>query len=85
MPTKKQVMTLPINQIFTFLQSKSPVSIWLYEDTRTRIEGIIIGFDEFMNLTLDEAKEVNLKSGSVEELGKILLKGDSITLLQKKE
>ena len=78
-------MTLPINQIFTFLQSKTCVSIWLYEDTKTRIEGVIIGFDEFMNLTLDEAKEIDLKKGTSEDLGKILLKGDSITLLQKKE
>ena len=85
MPSRKQVMTLPINQIFTFLQSKTTVSIWLYEDTKTRIEGVIIGFDEFMNLTLDEAKEVDLKKGTSEDLGKILLKGDSITLLQKKE
>ncbi|GMH49580.1 hypothetical protein TrVE_jg2006 [Triparma verrucosa] len=85
MPSRKQVMTLPINQIFTFLQSKTTVSIWLYEDTKTRIEGVIIGFDEFMNLTLDEAKEIDLKKGTSEDLGKILLKGDSITLLQKKE
>ena len=46
---------------------------------------MIIGFDEFMNLTLDEAKEIDLKKGTSEDLGKILLKGDSITLLQKKE
>ena len=34
------------------------VSLWLYENVNTRIEGIITGFDEYMNLVLDEAFEV---------------------------
>jgi small nuclear ribonucleoprotein E len=54
--------------------------IWLHEDTKTQIEGQIIGFDEYMNMTLDEAVEIN--SGKRTELGRILLKGDAITLLQ---
>lgn len=28
-----------------------------------RLEGTIIGFDEFMNVTLDDASEVYVKSG----------------------
>jgi len=34
------------------------VSLWLYENVNTRIEGIITGFDEYMNLVLDDAYEV---------------------------
>ena len=75
-------MTLPINLIFKFLQSQSRVQIWLYEETKTRIEGKIIGFDEFMNVTLDDAVEIDMKKGERDELGRILLKGDTITLLQ---
>jgi len=47
-----------------------------------RIEGHIIGFDEYMNLVLDEAEEVNIKTKTRKQIGRILLKGDNITLIQ---
>ncbi|KAH9531067.1 hypothetical protein CY35_19G016900 [Sphagnum magellanicum] len=46
-----------------------------------RIEGRIIGFDEYMNLVLDEAEEISLKKKTRQPLGRILLKGDNITLM----
>ena len=46
------------------------------------LEGKIIGFDEYMNITLDDAVECDLKTGKRENVGRILLKGDAITLLQ---
>jgi small nuclear ribonucleoprotein E len=78
----KKVTTLPINVIFSHLQQKTRVKIWLYEDTRMILEGQIIGFDEYMNMTLDEACEMDTKTGKKENIGRILLKGDAITLLQ---
>lgn len=75
-------MTQPINLIFRFLQSGEKVLVWLYENTDLRIEGKIVGFDEYMNLVLDEAAEVSVKRNTKKSLGKILLKGDNITLLQ---
>lgn len=130
----QKVMTQPINLIFRFLQNKSRIQIWLYENTNTRIEGRIIvrkrfratfrasvfrrkkkvklsttsyppkhtspstvlnyiqliiylkyfylqGFDEYMNLTLDDAVELDIKKQSRKKLGRILLKGDNITLM----
>lgn len=68
--------------IFRFLQNKSRVSIWLFEQTDVRIEGQIIGFDEYMNLVLEDAAEVSKKKGSNRPLGRILLKGDNISLMQ---
>lgn len=47
-----------------------------------RMEGRIIGFDEYMNLVLDEAEEVSIKRKTRKPLGRILLKGDNITLMQ---
>ena len=79
----KKPMTLPINLIFKLLQDQKRVTIWLYEDTKTRLEGQIIGFDEYMNVTLDNAAEVDVKTGGKEELGRLLLKGDTITLIQE--
>lgn len=46
------------------------------------MEGRIIGFDEYMNLVLDEAEEVSIKRKTRKPLGRILLKGDNITLMQ---
>ncbi|KAK3109859.1 hypothetical protein LTR53_016445 [Teratosphaeriaceae sp. CCFEE 6253] len=54
----RKVLLPPINFIFKLLQQHSTVSIWLYEQLGTRIEGKIRGFDEFMNLVIDDAVEV---------------------------
>jgi len=70
------------NLIFRFLQNRTKVIIWLYEETSCRIEGKISGFDEYMNLVLDEAVEWNIKKNTRTNLGRILLKGDTITLIQ---
>lgn len=83
MATKVQkIMTQPINLMFRFLQSKQKVQIWLYDQSDLRVEGRIIGFDEYMNLVLDEAEEVSMKRKNRKALGRILLKGDNITLIQ---
>eukprot|EP00579_Thalassiosira_antarctica_P021140 CAMPEP_0201953004 /NCGR_PEP_ID=MMETSP0904-20121228/1548_1 /ASSEMBLY_ACC=CAM_ASM_000553 /TAXON_ID=420261 /ORGANISM="Thalassiosira antarctica, Strain CCMP982" /LENGTH=86 /DNA_ID=CAMNT_0048496805 /DNA_START=27 /DNA_END=287 /DNA_ORIENTATION=- len=79
----KKVMTLPINVIFGHLQKKTRVKIWLYEDTRMAIEGQIIGFDEYMNFVLEGATEVDTKTGKITDVGRILLKGDAISVLQE--
>ncbi|KAK9785253.1 hypothetical protein WJX73_001181 [Symbiochloris irregularis] len=81
-PKAKRIMTQPINLIFRFLQSRQKIQIWLYHQTDLKLEGRIIGFDEYMNLVLDEAEEVYIKKGHRKQLGRILLKGDNITLMQ---
>ncbi|CAO1620457.1 unnamed protein product [Jaminaea pallidilutea] len=93
----QRVMVQPITVIFRYLQQGTRVSLWLYDDVETRIEGKIVGFDEFMNVVVSEAEEVvtdkvkNTKSGKSldgreagdrRDLGRILLKGDNITLIQ---
>ncbi|CAE7365566.1 snr-6 [Symbiodinium sp. KB8] len=78
-----KVMTQPIVQLFKFLQNKTRVQIWLYENTTTKLEGRIIGFDEYMNVVLDDAEEVDAKKRSRTELGRLLLKGDTITLVMQ--
>ena len=55
--------------------------MWLFENTDLRIEGKIIGFDEYMNLVLDDAEELSIKKKTRKALGRILLKGDNITLM----
>ncbi|XP_023346108.1 small nuclear ribonucleoprotein E [Eurytemora carolleeae] len=81
----QKVMVQPINLIFRYLQNRTVISVWLYENVNTRIEGIITGFDEYMNLVLDEAVEVHLKRHTRKPLSRIMLKGDNITLIQAKD
>ena len=78
----QKVMVQPINLIFRYLQNRARIQIWLYEQNNLRIEGHIIGFDEYMNLVLDDAFEVHIKNKTRKQLGRILLKGDNITLIQ---
>ncbi|TDZ27485.1 Small nuclear ribonucleoprotein E [Colletotrichum trifolii] len=61
----RRVLLPPINFIFRLLQQHTTVQIWLYEQLAIRIEGkirlmrfILQGFDEFMNLVIDDAVEV---------------------------
>lgn len=69
------------NLIFRFLQNKTRIQVWLYETKDMRMEGVIIGFDEYMNVVLDDAEEVNTKKNSRRRVGRILLKGENITLM----
>ncbi|EEB08322.1 Sm snRNP core protein Sme1 [Schizosaccharomyces japonicus yFS275] len=77
----QKVMLPPINFIFKLLQQHTPVQIWLYEQQTHRLEGLIRGFDEFMNIVLDDAVQVDDKNRK-RALGRILLKGDNITLIR---
>jgi hypothetical protein len=50
---------------------------------RGTIQGRIVGFDEYMNLVLDDAEEIDVKSKARKSIGRILLKGDTITLMSE--
>ncbi|QRV86252.1 small nuclear ribonucleoprotein E [Ceratobasidium sp. AG-Ba] len=80
---QQRVMVQPINVIFRNLQQKTKVVVWLYDNVEMRIHGRIIGFDEFMNVVIDDAEEVYAKDVKPRRsVGRILLKGDNITLIQ---
>ncbi|KAK4130185.1 LSM-domain-containing protein [Trichocladium antarcticum] len=83
----RRVLLPPINFLFRLLQQRTTVQIWLYEQLSIRIIGTIRGFDEFMNLVIDDAIEVKQisKTNDTETkrpLGQILLKGDNVSLIQ---
>lgn len=50
--------------------------------TDMQTEGCITGFDKCMTLILDDTEEIHSKTKSRKLLGRLLLKGDNITLLQ---
>ena len=72
----------PVNYLFQLFKSKTKVEIWLFENDETIFQGIIYGFDEYMNMVLYEAVEINKKKGTKFNHGKIMLKGDNITLIR---
>ena len=65
---------------------KVRVLVWLKDNTKLQLEGVVIGFDEFMNVTMDETTEITLSKGvrvgDPVPIGRILLKGDNIALIQ---
>eukprot|EP01017_Pseudomicrothorax_dubius_P021986 TRINITY_DN2366_c0_g1_i1.p2 TRINITY_DN2366_c0_g1~~TRINITY_DN2366_c0_g1_i1.p2 ORF type:complete len:118 (+),score=36.48 TRINITY_DN2366_c0_g1_i1:65-418(+) len=79
---QKKVTTDALTLLFKFFNMKIIVEIWLYENKDLRFEGRIMGFDEYMNMVLDDAIEVNIKKGTRQQLGRILLKGENITLVR---
>jgi len=46
------------------------------------LTGIIVGFDEFMNLVVDKATEID-DIGNQIHIGKLLLKGDCISFISE--
>ncbi|KAJ1885666.1 hypothetical protein LPJ81_006855 [Coemansia sp. IMI 209127] len=79
----QKVMVNPINVIFKLLQSKTRVQVWLFDQKSLRLEGQILGFDEFMNVVLGDTEEIHVKKGTRMPLGRIMLKGDNITLIRQ--
>ncbi|KAL0490028.1 small nuclear ribonucleoprotein E [Acrasis kona] len=79
----QKIMTTPIKQVFEFLKVGARIQLWLYEDTKMRIEGKLIGFDEYMNVVLDDAVEVYVKKNVSKSIGRIMLKGDNIALVRE--
>ncbi|KAK5163200.1 uncharacterized protein LTR77_010786 [Saxophila tyrrhenica] len=83
----RRVLLPPINFIFKLLQSHATVAVWLFEQTGLRIEGKIRGFDEFMNLVIDEAVEVKqpTKQDPAPENARRELGGDYLGLVNRRK
>jgi small nuclear ribonucleoprotein E len=82
MSQRKRAVEFPINVLFAHLQKKSRVLVWLMDDKDRRIEGTLRGFDEYMNCVLDDAFEISRKRSQRQSIGRIMLKGDAIALVQ---
>merc|ERR1711944_197761 len=82
-----KVMTQPIQLCFRFLQNQERLQVWLVDQKYNRIEGVLKGFDEYMNLVLDDAIEINIKDSEdhnrSRQIGRILLKGDNVAAIQQ--
>ncbi|KAL0227577.1 hypothetical protein RCL1_003721 [Eukaryota sp. TZLM3-RCL] len=79
--TPQLAIVAPVKAVYALFESKTRCQIMLYENKELRLEGVILGFDEFMNLVLDNANEINTKKQTKRSLGRLLLKGDNIAAI----
>jgi small nuclear ribonucleoprotein E len=81
----QQTIRKPLNAVFDFLKDKSRVEVWLQHDNHTRIEGVLVGYDEFFNIILEDAVEHNTRRPNEPgfPLGKLILKGDTVGLVHR--
>lgn len=70
-----------IEHIFRFMEQRELVEVFVAQTPHLRFQGVIRGFDEWMNFVLDQAVEVDARRGTRRELGRVLLKGDAVSLL----
>ncbi|ESL08114.1 small nuclear ribonucleoprotein Sm-E [Trypanosoma rangeli SC58] len=78
--TTKQ-MVKPTGVVHRYMTEGQRVCVWLVHDTHMKIEGVLLGYDEFMNVVLGDATEVHLKTGEVVPIGKILLRSDNVGVI----
>ena len=60
----------PAQLIFRFLRNKERVCIWLHGRNNLRIEGVINGFDIYMNVVMDEAAELHVTKRTRREISR---------------
>lgn len=69
----------PIIALYELLKRQARVEVLLLHDKRTRFVGDLRGFDEYMNLVLENTREVT--KGRGQDLGRVVLKGDCIAAI----
>lgn len=58
----QKVMVQPVNLTFRYLQNRSQIQVWLYEQVNVWIAGCIVGFDEPVHLVLNDVEEIHSKT-----------------------
>eukprot|EP00796_Vickermania_ingenoplastis_P005870 gene5870-4191_t len=79
-PATKQMLR-PANIVYKFIQDGQRVRVWLVHDSQTKIEGVLLGYDQYMNVVLGDAKEIDLKKNQETNIGKMLLRSDNVGLI----
>jgi len=68
-------MVMPINILERNLNKRLSL---LLKDGRV-LEGVLIGYDEYMNLVLDDTKET--KDEVMKKMGKVILRGNNVVTI----
>ena len=68
-------MVMPINILERNLNKRMSL---LLKDGRV-LEGVLIGFDEYMNMVLEDTQET--KDETVKKMGKVILRGNNVVTI----
>ena len=68
-------MVMPINILERNLNKKMSL---LLKDGRV-LEGVLVGFDEYMNMVLENTQET--KDDVVKKMGKVILRGNNVVTI----
>jgi len=87
-PELKKYMDKKVRNVllpsFNFTYWFFPRQIHLKINGGRAVEGILRGFDPFMNLVLDDALEFT-KAGDKNYIGMVVLRGNSVVMLEAKD
>ncbi len=68
-------MPMPINILERNLNKRMSL---LLKDGR-ELEGVLVGFDEYMNMVLEDTQET--KDETVKKMGKVILRGNNVVTI----
>ncbi|PHH91826.1 hypothetical protein CDD83_10175 [Cordyceps sp. RAO-2017] len=72
-----QSQLLPLELIDKCVGSR----IWVIMKDGKEFSGMLVGFDDYVNMVLEDVTEFDYSSGSRDKLSKILLNGNNICML----
>jgi 5'-nucleotidase len=72
-----------VNRLSGYLKEEKRIRIHLNQNSKMVIEGKIVGFDEFMNIVLEDADEIYLTKGSRLHLGRMMLRGECVGIVHE--
>jgi small nuclear ribonucleoprotein E len=75
------VLEPPLHILFGYLKEAKRIRIHLNQNNKMVIEGRIVGFDEFMNIVLEDAREIYLRDDSHVPLGRTMLRGECVGIV----
>ena len=82
-PNPQKAMQPPLHMLFGYLKEEKRIRIHLNQNSKMVIEGKIVGFDEFMNIVLDDAVEIYLTKHESMPLGRMLLRGECVGIVHE--
>lgn len=74
----------PVEVFKDMAANQCPVVVFLAERPHITFEALLIGYDEFMNVVLDQVVEINSKTNAKTLLGQLLLKSDCIAMVAER-
>lgn len=74
------LLSAPRNNQSNILQSSLHKDIIIKLKGKRTLKGRLKSFDQFMNLTLENATEI-LKDNKIQEMGEIFIKGENIIII----